>query len=49
MGDTIFAQAEVKEVVAEKNRVIMRTTCVNQDGTTVLDGEALVSPPKAPK
>ncbi len=49
MGDTIFAQAEVKEIVAEKNRVIMRTTCVNQDGTTVLDGEALVSPPKAPK
>jgi 3-hydroxybutyryl-CoA dehydratase len=49
MGDTIFAQAAVKEIVAEKNRVIMQTTCVNQDGTTVLDGEALVSPPKAPK
>jgi 3-hydroxybutyryl-CoA dehydratase len=25
------------------------TTCVKQDGTTVVDGEALVSPPKAPK
>lgn len=49
MGDTITAQVEVKEVVPEKNRVILQTTCVNQDGTMVLDGEALVSPPKAPK
>lgn len=49
MGDTITARVELKEIVTEKNRVILRTTCVNQDGTTVLDGEALVSPPKAPK
>jgi 3-hydroxybutyryl-CoA dehydratase len=49
MGDTITARVEIKEIVTEKNRVILRTTCVNQDGTTVLDGEALVSPPKAPK
>jgi 3-hydroxybutyryl-CoA dehydratase len=49
MGDTITAQVEVKEVVSEKNRVVLRTACVNQDGTTVLNGEALVSPPKAPK
>ena len=49
MGDTITARVEIKEIVTEKNRAILRTTCVNQDGTTVLDGEALVSPPKAPK
>ena len=49
IGDTITARAEVSEINTEKNRVRLRTTCTNQDGTTVLDGEALVSPPKAPK
>jgi 3-hydroxybutyryl-CoA dehydratase len=49
MGDTITAQVEVKEVVPGKNRVVLRTTCVNQDRALVLDGEALVSPPKAQK
>jgi len=37
----------VVEVIAEKNRVRLKTTCTNQDGIVVLDGEALVSPPKA--
>lgn len=49
IGDTITARAEVIEIINEKNRVRLRTSCLNQDGTTVLDGEALVSPPKAPK
>jgi len=48
-GDTITARAEVVEVIAVKNRIRMKTTCTNQDGTMVLDGEAWVSPPKAPK
>lgn len=47
MGDTITAAAEVLRVDLEKNRVTFRTTCVNQEGLTVLDGEAVVSPPKA--
>ena len=46
-GDTITARAEVVEVITEKNRVRLKTTCTNQDGIVVLDGEALVSPPKA--
>ncbi|HOD28676.1 MAG TPA: MaoC family dehydratase [Syntrophales bacterium] len=46
-GDTVTARVEVIEVLAEKNRVRLKTTCTNQDGTVVLDGEALVSPPKA--
>ncbi len=46
-GDTITARAEVIEINTEKNRVRLKTTCVNQEGTPVLDGEALVSPPKA--
>ena len=45
-GDTITAIAEVAEIDADKNRVRFKTTCTNQDGTLVLDGEALVSPPK---
>jgi 3-hydroxybutyryl-CoA dehydratase len=49
IGDTVTARAEVVDVEKEENRVKLRTTCVNQDGTTVVDGEALVSPPKPPK
>jgi len=49
IGDTITARVEVTEMIVEKNRIKLKTTCVNQDDTTVLDGEALVSPPKAPK
>ena len=49
MGDTITARAEVVDIDADKNRVRLSTSCANQEGTVVLDGEALVSPPKAPK
>ena len=46
-GDTITAQAEVSEIDLEKNRVKLKTTCMNQEGTIVLDGEAIISPPKS--
>lgn len=46
IGDTVTATAEVLEVDVEKNRVVLRTTCTNQDGTLLLDGEATVSPRK---
>ena len=46
-GDTITARAEVVEVNTEKNRLRFKTTCRNQEGKIILDGEALVSPPKA--
>jgi 3-hydroxybutyryl-CoA dehydratase len=46
IGDTITAHVEVMEIIADKNRVRLRTTCSTQDGTQVLDGEATVSPPK---
>jgi len=48
IGDTITARVEVAEIM-EKNRVTLKTSCVNQDGVVVLSGEALVSPPKPPK
>lgn len=49
IGDTITARAEVVEIIAEKNRVRLKTTCTNQDGKQVVDGEAVMSPPKPPK
>lgn len=49
MGDTITAGVEVLEVMADKKRLRLKTTCTNQQGTVVLDGQAIVSPPKAPK
>lgn len=45
-GDTITARAEVIERNVEKNRIKLKTTCTNQDGKVVLDGEAMVMPPK---
>jgi 3-hydroxybutyryl-CoA dehydratase len=49
IGDTVTARVEVTERDVEKNRLTLKTTCTIQDGTVVLEGEALVSPPKKPK
>lgn len=46
IGDTITARVTVIEIIAGKNRVRLETVCENQEGTVVLSGEALVSPPK---
>lgn len=49
IGDTLTARAEVMEIVESKKRVVLRTTCTNQNGTLVLDGQAVVIPPRAAK
>ena len=49
IGDTVTATVEVIEKMEDRKRVRLKTTCVNQEGTRVLDGEALVSPPRPPK
>jgi len=49
IGDTITGRVEVLELIPEKNRIRLKTSCINQDGVVVLTGEAMVSPPKAPK
>ena len=41
-GDTISAKLEVTSVDPEKRFVTCTTECVNQDGQTVLTGEAVV-------
>lgn len=46
IGDTITACVEVIEYIAEKDRVRLRTFCINQEGTRVVDGEATVMAPK---
>ncbi len=49
MGDTITARVEVIAIDKERKKVRLKTTCTNQEGTVVLDGEAVVSPPRPPK
>jgi 3-hydroxybutyryl-CoA dehydratase len=49
IGDTITARVEVTEIDTVKGRVKLLTTCDNQEGTRVLTGEAVVSPPRPPK
>jgi acyl dehydratase len=41
-GDDITAEAEVLELRDDKPICKLRTTIMNQDGTVVLDGTALV-------
>lgn len=45
IGDTVTARVEVLEVIAGTKRVRLATTCRNQQGETVLEGEALVMVP----
>ncbi len=46
IGDTITATVEVVEIIREKKRVRLKTVCTNQDQVVVLDGEAVISPPR---
>jgi 3-hydroxybutyryl-CoA dehydratase len=46
IGDTITASAEISEIDMDKKKVRLKTICTNQEGTTVVEGEALVSPPR---
>ena len=46
IGDTIKAEAEVIEIIEEKNRIKLKTTCYNQDNKVVIDGVATVMPPR---
>src|SRR5512136_1567258 len=41
VGDVITASVEIIELL-EKRRIRLRTKCINQQGVTVLEGEALV-------
>jgi 3-hydroxybutyryl-CoA dehydratase len=45
IGDVVEAKVTVAEIIAERNRVVLTTTCTVGD-TIVIDGDALVLPPK---
>jgi 3-hydroxybutyryl-CoA dehydratase len=42
IGDTVTARAEVVELFPARRRARLLTTCRNQDGEAVIEGEALV-------
>lgn len=42
IGDTVTATVEVIEKIEAKNRLILKTTVTNQEGTVVIDGKATV-------
>ena len=44
--DTVVARIEVVELMTDRNRARLKTTCMNQHGEEVLTGEAWVKPPK---
>ena len=47
LGDTLEIKAEIIELKEGRNdRATLRTTCTNQDGKIVIDGEASVILPK---
>ncbi len=46
IGDTITATVVVSKILSSKKHVKLETTCFNQHGEKVLDGQALVSPPR---
>lgn len=45
-GDTITATVTVKKVREDKPIITLETTCKNQEGITVIDGEAVLKVPK---
>ena len=45
IGDVVEAKVSVAEIITERNRVVLATTCTVGD-TIVIDGDALVMPPK---
>jgi 3-hydroxybutyryl-CoA dehydratase len=49
IGDTVTARAEIVELLPEKRRARLATTCRTQAGETVVEGEALVMVPAAPR
>jgi len=45
-GDTITAKVIVIKTREDKPIITLETSCTNQDGTTVIDGEAILMVPK---
>jgi acyl dehydratase len=48
VGDAVTVRLEVLETIPDKNRARLRTTCLNDAGETVIEGEATVLVPATP-
>lgn len=46
INDTIIARVEVVEKMDDKKRIVLKTTCTNQHSKVVIDGQAMVLPPR---
>lgn len=44
--DTVVAEVEILKIDNEKKRMTLKTTVTKEDGTCVIEGEALVIPPR---
>lgn len=42
IGDTVTAEVEIIELIPEKSRIKLNTTCTNQNGKVVIAGTALI-------
>ncbi len=49
IGDTITAQVQISHLDHQRRRATLDTRCWNQEGIPVLEGTALVSPPRPPR
>lgn len=49
IGDTVTAVVTVAEVDEKKRNLTLNTQCLNQDGKTIVEGIAVVSPPRRSK
>ncbi len=47
IGDTVTARVEVTE--KDEKTITLKTVCLNQDNKTIVEGRAVVSPPRPPK
>ncbi|HVJ53031.1 MAG TPA: MaoC family dehydratase [Aliidongia sp.] len=48
IGDLVEAKVTVAEIIADRNRVVLTTICTVGE-TVVIEGDALVLPPKRPE
>ncbi len=46
IGDTITTIVEIIDINKNRNKVYVKTSCINQEGKIVLDGSAVVMAPK---
>lgn len=42
IGDTVTARVEIIDIIPEKSRITLKTTCFNQDGKELISGKATI-------